>query len=98
NNVPTNNVSGATFYVGYGSNASAMLSNGVYQPAISVPGQDECNASLSSTALPNLPGGLSGLWWNPSESGWGVHFTQRRNILFAAWYTYDTTGAPKWYV
>jgi hypothetical protein len=44
------------------------------------------------------PGSLSGLWWNASESGWGIDFTQRRNILFAAWYTYDASGNPKWYV
>jgi hypothetical protein len=44
------------------------------------------------------PGPLSGLWWNASESGWGVDFTQRRNVIFAAWYTYDVAGNPKWYV
>lgn len=47
---------------------------------------------------PLVPGPLSGLWWNPSESGWGIHLTQRRNTVFAAWYTYDPLGAPRWYV
>jgi len=46
----------------------------------------------------NIPGALTGLWWNANESGWGAHFTQRRNILFAAWYTYDASGNPMWYV
>lgn len=46
----------------------------------------------------SLPLALTGLWWNPSESGWGIHFTQRRNIVFAAWFTYDAAGKPKWYV
>ena len=46
----------------------------------------------------NAPGALSGLWWNAAESGWGIDFTQRRNIVFAAWYTYDASGNPKWYV
>jgi cytochrome c553 len=46
----------------------------------------------------NIPGALSGLWYNASESGWGVHFTQRGTNVFAAWYTYDTSGNPKWYV
>ena len=46
----------------------------------------------------NTPGALSGLWWNPNESGWGIHFTRRRNIVFATWYTYDAAGNPKWYV
>ncbi|HYC38454.1 MAG TPA: YncE family protein [Usitatibacter sp.] len=52
----------------------------------------------ASTGTPNPPGARSGLWWNPNESGWGIHFTQRGNIIFAAWYTYDASGAPKWYV
>ena len=47
---------------------------------------------------PLLPGPLSGLWWNPAESGWGLHVTQRRNTIFAAWFTYDPVGAPRWYV
>ncbi|MEO7743934.1 MAG: YncE family protein [Usitatibacter sp.] len=51
-----------------------------------------------TTFLPLVPGVLSGLWWNPVESGWGIHLTQRRNTIFAAWFTYDPIGAPRWYV
>jgi surface antigen len=46
----------------------------------------------------NVPSGLTGLWWNANESGWGIHVTQRSNVVFAAWYTYDMSGSPKWYV
>ena len=46
----------------------------------------------------NNPGALSGLFWNPNESGWGIDFTQRGADIFAAWYTYDASGNPKWYV
>lgn len=38
------------------------------------------------------------LWWNPNESGWGITLTQQYNIVFAAWFTYDTNGTPVWYV
>ena len=55
-------------------------------------------SSGSQVSAPNSPGALSGLWWNPNESGWGIAFTQRRNIMFGAWYTYDSAGNPKWYV
>ena len=48
--------------------------------------------------MPTSPGVLSGLWWNPDESGWGIHLTQRDNTVFAAWFTYDPVGAPRWYV
>ena len=98
NNVSTQNVSGATMFVGYGTSAASMLANGVYQGAVAVPGPVQCTASLAAAPAPESPSALSGLWWNPSESGWGIHFTQRRNIIFAAWYTYDAAGNPKWYV
>ena len=50
---------------------------------------------------PEPPAGVgiySGLWYNPAESGWGVHVTQRRNTIFAAWFTYGVGGNPHWYV
>lgn len=98
NNVPTPNVAGASFLVGYGSSASAMISSGLYQGAVSVTGTSGCSAALLAGAAPASPSALSGLWWNPNESGWGISFTQRRNIVFGAWYTYDSAGRPKWYV
>ena len=59
-------------------------------------------ASTTVTVRPatggaTLPGPYSGMWWNPAESGWGIHFTQRSGNVFAAWYTYDGNGNPKWY-
>jgi hypothetical protein len=98
NNVATPNVAGATVYVGYGTSAASMLSSAVYQTAISVPGAVQCTASLASAPAPESPGALTGLWWNPNESGWGIDFTQRGNNIFAAWFTYDASGNPKWYV
>lgn len=55
-------------------------------------------APAGGVAAGNMPGPLSGLWWNSIETGWGIHFSQRRNVIFAAWYTYDANGDPKWYV
>ena len=49
----------------------------------------------SAAVFPDL---LTGLWWNPAEPGWGVHVTQRGNKIFAAWFTYNGSGAPKWFV
>jgi hypothetical protein len=36
------------------------------------------------------------LWWNPSESGWGVNLAHQGNILFATMYTYDLNGQGLW--
>ena len=58
----------------------------------------------SSAGVPIGPGAGSavgqytGLWWNPSESGWGMSLTEHGNTIFAAIYTYDQTGQPSWYV
>jgi len=98
NSVPTTNVAGASFFVGYGATSSSMLSSGTYEGAVSVTGDSPCTAAISASAAPQSPSALSGLWWNPGESGWGISFTQRRNVVFGAWYTYDSTGKPRWYV
>jgi hypothetical protein len=39
-----------------------------------------------------------GLWWNSSESGWGLSITQKGSTIFAAAYTFDADGRPAWYV
>ena len=40
----------------------------------------------------------SGLWWNASESGWGVSISHQADTLFAVWYTYDRDGSPMWLI
>ncbi|MEP7067678.1 MAG: hypothetical protein ABI789_00495 [Usitatibacter sp.] len=39
----------------------------------------------------------SDMWWNPSESGWGVTIADHDTQLFAVWYAYDTDGSPMWF-
>ncbi len=41
------------------------------------------------------------LWWKKpagSESGWGINLNHEGDTIFAAWFTYDPTGAPLWLV
>jgi hypothetical protein len=40
----------------------------------------------------------SELWWNADESGWGVALAQQYGMIFAAIYTYDSSGNAIWYV
>ena len=87
-NVPTPNVAGATFYVGYGASAQAMLDNGIFRNAVLVPGNSTC---------PPLPY-MTSLWWNPEESGWGLNVNQQGSIAFATLFTYDAARAPTWLV
>ena len=42
---------------------------------------------------------ISGHWWNSSDSGVGLFFWQdEKDNTMGAWFTYDKTGVPKWYV
>jgi hypothetical protein len=88
NSVPTPSVAGATFYVGYGANSAAMLNDGIFRNAVLVPGNATC---------PPLPY-MTSLWWNPSESGWGLNLNQQGSTLFATLFTYDASRAPMWLV
>jgi hypothetical protein len=39
----------------------------------------------------------SDLWWNPSESGWGVNVIQQNEVLFLTFFVYGASGFPVWY-
>jgi hypothetical protein len=39
----------------------------------------------------------SDLWWNPSESGWGIQLVQRGSLIFATMFVYASNGSPTWY-
>lgn len=47
---------------------------------------------------PTSPTNVNGLWWNASESGWGLTVSQQGSTIFATLFTYDTAGNPYWYV
>ena len=38
------------------------------------------------------------LWWNASESGWGINLNHQDSTLFATLFTYDRDGSPMWLV
>lgn len=38
------------------------------------------------------------LWWNSTESGWGINLNHQGNIVFATLFTYDESGQPMWLV
>ena len=41
----------------------------------------------------------SDMWWNPSESGWGVSIVQHgTGAIFAVFFLYDQDREPAWYV
>jgi len=49
-------------------------------------------------AAPQWGSDFTDLWFNPSQSGWGVALAQHGNNVFGVWYAYDTDGQPLWFV
>jgi hypothetical protein len=87
-NVPTTNVAGATFFVGYGADANAMINTGVNRTAVTVPGAVTC--------APQPP--QTGWWWNPLEGGRGFSIEVQGNNLFFAAFHYEASGRATWNV
>ncbi|MBL0141510.1 MAG: hypothetical protein IPP91_05450 [Betaproteobacteria bacterium] len=49
-------------------------------------------------ASPVRAGGASDLWWNSSESGWGVNVVEQGGILFLTFFVYGQNEQPLWLV
>jgi hypothetical protein len=88
NGVPTVNIGGATFYVGYGTSAQSMQNGGTNRAALTVPGAQVCQPAAPQT----------GWWWNPLEDGRGFSVEVQGNHLFFASFLYDASGRSTWYV
>jgi alpha-tubulin suppressor-like RCC1 family protein len=91
NGVQTATIGGATFFVGYGANASTMLTSGTNRGVVSVPG-----AAGAVACQPQPP--QTGWWWNTAEGGRGYSIEVAGNHLFFASYLYDVTGRATWLV
>ncbi|QJR11377.1 hypothetical protein DSM104443_02452 [Usitatibacter rugosus] len=52
----------------------------------------ECTAGGPASAIVNY----QDTWWNASESGWGLNITHQGDVIFATWFTYDTSGKAQW--
>jgi hypothetical protein len=61
-------------------------------------GADPPPTVAAADAPAQTPDIITGLWWNSNESGWGIHLTQRKDTVFAVWYTYDAQGQARWLV
>jgi hypothetical protein len=40
----------------------------------------------------------SDLWWNPTESGWGVGLERQDDVIFLTLFVYDADGKSTWFV
>jgi hypothetical protein len=56
------------------------------------------DVALTTSAPAAATTNYSDIWWNPSESGWGLTIADHETQLFVVWYTYRPDGRPVWYV
>lgn len=57
-----------------------------------------CFAFSASAQTPTTGRDYSDIWFNASESGWGVNVIQQDTILFITLFVYGPDGRPVWYV
>jgi len=88
NGVSTALLSGAVFYVGYGSSSTSMINGGTNRSIVAVPGSQSCQPQAPQT----------GWWWFPAQDGRGFGIEVRGNTLFMSGYLYDDTGRATWVV
>jgi len=84
----TSGVAGTTFYVGYGSSSTGMITSGLTRSVTAVPGALKCEPA----------GPQTGWWWNPVESGRGYGIEVQGHNLFYASFLYDTDGRATWFI
>jgi hypothetical protein len=61
-----------------------------------IPGSKSIERQVFSTVSPDAA--FTALWWNQSESGWGLTLTQQTDTAFATIFTYNNSGLATWYV
>jgi len=52
---------------------------------------------LLAIAIPARATDYTDVWWNPTESGWGINLAQNGNFIFATFFIYGPDKAPTWY-
>jgi hypothetical protein len=87
-------VQGMTINVTYNCSVTATNSIGTSSASASLPVTPAASYSVPVTSSSVL----TGLWWNETESGWGISVNQHDSMIFAAWFTYDQAGHAIWYV
>lgn len=99
---PTASWSGAGLNVqnvGNGTLSFADGNNGSFRFTINgVSGTKTISRQIFAVNVAPMTVDFTDLWWNASESGWGISLTHQAGIIFATWFSYDANGAPVWYV
>jgi len=69
----------------------------VDQRGIGRPQGAACDIGAYEAVQTPATANYQGLWWNPSESGWGINFAHQGDVIFVTWFTYAADNQPQWY-
>jgi len=54
-------------------------------------------AMIGSAGATSANTDLTDIWWNPSESGWGMQMVNTGRFIFVTVYAYGPDGKPTWF-
>lgn len=74
------------------------LAAGTYHVAIAHREARETGSYTLRASISTVKENYTDLWWNPSESGWGLNVNHQGQTLFVTLFTYDRDGSPMWLV
>ncbi len=79
----------------------AYTVNGVSQTksiALEVFGSSVPTCTWSADANLAAATNYQDMWWNASESGWGLNIAHQGDTIYATWFTFGSNGKPLWMV
>lgn len=82
---------GTMSYSVNGTSVSKTITKQVFGPT----GPPTCMPTTGSRAGAS---NYTDLWWNPSESGWGLNLTQQGSLMFGTLFIYGNNGQVLWLV
>jgi hypothetical protein len=69
-----------------------------YTPSGSAPVEKSITRQVFAPPTPPTQDSVADLYWNPTESGWGIAINHQSTRIFATWYVYGDDGKPLWVV
>jgi YVTN family beta-propeller protein len=88
----------ATHVPAAGKPAAVAINPNTNMVYVASPGLTVMNGASGTSEAPPPAINVQGLWWQPSESGWGINLTHQGDIVVATWFTYDTDGQGMWLI
>lgn len=100
--LPADVAPGASATFSFGIDVPAVVGTYNFQWQMVGPGGapfGQLSPATPITVVAAGPPNYQGLWWAApagGESGWGISLAHQGDVIFATWFTYDSTGKGLW--